>query len=633
MADGLYDVVIERDVMVEMRDGVRLATDLYFPARDGQPVPGKFPTVFHRTPYDKSDVERNSNYGRFFAQRGYVAVYQDCRGTFQSEGDVNFLLPEAEDGYDALQWIDQQPWSNGKVGSWGTSWSGWTQTAMAALGPTNLKAMVVNMSGADAHESSVRHEGALELRFLAWAFWHSAANTQRALKADPAVDAALNLGAPTFADWLTRMPLRKGQTQLKLVPPYQKWALDLLTKADYDEYWQHPSYAPALFWDDFPDVPTLIIGGWYDSYTRSTCKNYEGLSARKQGPVRMLMGPWTHGTQTLEQSFAGDAEFGEDAALDDFRDLHLRYFDWALKEVDNGEASTPPVRIFAMGGGGGYRTSSGRLFHGGYWRDEAEWPLARTNYTKYYLHGDGTLSPEEPATDGGDTVYRFDPANPVPSIGGNVSSLAEIGPLPPGVSASANAPWRARVEQLMVPGGFDQVEGPEFYGCAPPYLPLGSRPDVLVFTTEPLAEDMEVTGPIEVQLWVSSSAPDTDFTAKLIDCYPPSRWYPHGYALNLTDSIARLRYRNGREQGALLAPGEVAELTITLYPTSNVFAAGHQIRLDISSSNFPRFDVNPNTGDPIGQERRRQGADNKIHHSAAQASHVVLPIIPTRRNA
>ena len=469
MANNFYDdVVVEKDAMVPMRDGVRLATDLYLPARNGQPLPGKFPTVFHRTPYDKSDVERNSNYGRFFAQRGYVAVYQDCRGTFQSEGDVNFLLPEAEDGYDALQWIDQQPWSNGKVGSWGTSWSGWTQTAMAALGPTNLKAMVVNMSGADAHESSVRHGGALELRFLAWAFWHSAANTQRALKADPAVDAALNLGAPTFADWLTRMPLRKGQTQLKLVPPYQRWALDLLTKADYDEYWQHPSYAPALFWDDFPDVPILIIGGWYDSYTRSTCKNYEGLAAYKQGPVRMLMGPWTHGTQTLEQSFAGDVEFGEDSALDDFRDLHLRYFDWALKGVDNGEANAPPVRIFAMGGGGGYRTSSGRLFHGGHWRDEAEWPLARTNYTKYYLHGDGTLSPQEPATDGGDTVYRFDPANPVPSIGGNVSSLSEIGPLPSGVGTSANAPWRARVEQLMEPGGFDQVEDRSFTAVSRP---------------------------------------------------------------------------------------------------------------------------------------------------------------------
>ena len=628
MAEDCRDVVVEKDVMVEMRDGVKLATDLYFPARDGEKVAGTFPAVFHRTPYDKSDVERNGGYGHFFARRGYVAVYQDCRGTFRSEGDVNFLVPEAEDGYDALMWIDAQPWSNGKVGSWGTSWSGWTQTAMAALGPENLKAMVPNMSGSDAHESSVRQGGALELRFLAWAFWHSAANTQARLKADPAVDGALNLGAPTFADWLARMPIRKGQTQLKRVPPYEQWALKILTEADYGPYWQHPSYAPALFWDDFPDVPILIIGGWYDSYTRSTCNNFIGLSARKEGPVRMLMGPWTHGSNTLEQSFAGDVEFGETAALNSFRDLHLRYFDWALKGVENGEVEEPVVRIFVMGGGGGYRSSSGRLFHGGNWRDEAEWPLARTRYTEYYLHGDGALSVQRPPADGGDTVYRFDPANPVPSIGGNVSSLSEIGPLPLGVSDSTHAPWRARVNQLMEPGGFDQVESPQVYGCTPPYLPLGSRPDVLVFETEPLVEDLEITGPIAVQLWVSSTAPDTDFTAKLIDVYPPSEWYPNGYALNLTDSIARLRYREGREKGKVLEPGEVAELTIVLYPTSNLFARGHRIRLDISSSNFPRFDVNPNTGDPIGKERRRSGADNRVYHNAMRASHIVLPVIP-----
>jgi hypothetical protein len=482
------------------------------------------------------------------------------------------------------------------------------------------------MSGADAHEASVRQGGALELRFLAWAFWHSAANTQAVLKADPAVDGALNLGAPSFADWLERMPIRKGQTQLKVVPAYEKWALDLLTKADYDEYWQHPSYAPALFWDEMPDVPMLIIGGWYDSYTRSTCENFIGLSARKQGPVRMLMGPWTHGAVTLELSYAGDVEFGAEAALDSFRDLHLRYFDWALKGVDTGEADEPPVRIFVMGGGGGYRSSSGRLFHGGRWRDEAEWPLERTQYTEYYLHGDGTLAMEKPDADGGSTVYRFDPASPVPSIGGNVSSLAEIGPLPKGVADSTHAPWRARVQQILEPGGFDQTEGAQFYGCKPPYLPLGSRSDVLVFATEALGEDVEVTGPIEVKLWVSSTAPDTDFTAKLIDVYPPSQWYPLGYALNLTDSIARLRYRHGREKGALLTPGEVAELTIVLYPTSNLFVKDHRIRLDISSSNFPRFDVNPNTGDPIGTERRRAGADNRVHHNAAQASHIVLPI-------
>ena len=417
------------------------------------------------------------------------------------------------------------------------------------------------------------------------------------------------------------------------MPPYQQWALDLLTKADYDEYWQHPSYAPALFWDDFPDVPILIIGGWYDSYTRSTCKNYEGLSARKQGPVRMLMGPWTHGTQTPEQSFAGDAEFGEDSALDDFRDLHLRYFDWALKGVDNGEANAPPVQIFAMGGGGGYRTSSGRLFHGGHWRDEAEWPLARTRYHQVLPARRRHLVTAR--TSRRRRRYSLSLRSRQSSAFHWRQCLVACGDRP-------TAAGRGHCSQCAVAGADGAIDGAGrvrsggragVYGCAPPYLPLGSRPDVLVFTTEPLAEDVEVTGPIEVRLWVSSSAPDTDFTAKLIDCYPPSRWYPHGYALNLTDSIARLRYRNGREKGELLAPDEVAELTITLYPTSNVFATGHQIRLDISSSNFPRFDVNPNTGDPIGQERRRQGADNRIHHNAAQASHVVLPIIPTRRNA
>jgi hypothetical protein len=180
----------------------------------------------------------------------------------------------------------------------------------------------------------------------------------------------------------------------------------------------------------------------------------------------------------------------------------------------------------------------------------------------------------------------------------------------------------------MEPGGFDQTESPAFYGCKPPYLPLGSRRDILVYQSAPLETDMEITGPIEVKLWVSSSAPDTDFTAKLIDVYPPNRWYPNGYALNLTDSIMRLRYRNGPKKQDFLPPGEIDQITITLYPTSNLFSAGHCVRLDISSSNFPRFDVNPNTGDPIGTERRRQGADNTVYHGPDRPSHIVLPIIP-----
>lgn len=626
--EPLYDLVVERNVMVPMRDGVKLATDIYFPAQNGQPLAGRHPAVLHRTPYNKDEVEETWGYSGFFARHGYIAVIQDGRGTYASEGEVDFLVPEAEDGYDALAWIDQQAWSNGKVGTWGTSWAGWTQTAPAALGPKNLATMVPNMSGANAHESSVRQGGALELRFLAWAFWHSGLNTQKALKANPAIDAALNMGAPSFSDWLTRLPIRKGQTQLKLVPAYEQWALNILTEADFTDYWKHPSFAPALYWDDFPDMPMLIVGGWYDSYTRSTFKNFEGLTACNKGPVRVLVGPWTHGSSTVELSYAGDVEFGEAAALESFRQLHLQWFNWTLKGEDSDLAAEPPVRIFVMGGGGGQRTASGRLLHGGRWRDEQEWPLARTRYTAYYLHGDGRLSAEIAAGDGGSTTYRFDPSDPVPSIGGSVSSLAELGDMPAGVADPAFAPRTTRVHQIMDSGGFDQVEGPQFWGCKPPYLPLGSRRDVLVFQTEPLAEDVEVTGPIEVKLWVSSSAVDTDFTAKLIDLYPPSAWYPHGYALNLTDSIMRLRYRNGPERGELLTPGEVAELTIVLYPTSNLFVAGHCIRLDISSSNFPRFDVNPNTGDRIGQERRRVGADNTVYHSAGRASHVVLPVIP-----
>jgi len=623
------DVTVTRDTMVPMRDGVHLATDIYFPARDGAPLPGKHPALLCRTPYDKVESEAGLGFAHWFARRGYVCVIQDCRGTYASEGDVNFVAPEAEDGYDTLMWIDQQPWTDGQVGTWGTSWCGWTQTGPAALGAHNLAAMIPNMSGAIGHESSVRQGGALELRFLAWAFWHSAGNPQARLKADRTVDTALNFGAPAFTDWLTRMPIRPGQTQLSLVPAYEKWALQILTESDFTEYWRQPSLAPALYHDDWPDVPTLIVGGWYDSYTRSTFRNYEGLAARGRDKVKVLVGPWTHGHGTVEQSFAGDVELGGEAALDSFRDLHERWFDAALKGEGTGVSEMPPVRIFVMGGGGGHRAGSGRLFHGGRWRDEAEWPLARTQFTPYYLHGCGDLRPDKPSESSPSTTYRFDPSDPVPSIGGSVSSLGEVGPLPTGITDPAVVPRGSRMRDIMSPGGYNQVEGPQFWGCEPPYLPLGSRSDVLVFQTDPLEQDVEVTGPIDVHLFVASSAVDTDFTAKLIDVYPPSPSYPAGYALNLTDSILRLRYRNGPDEAQFLPPGEVAEITITLYPTSNLFVAGHRIRLDISSSNFPRFDVNPNTGDPLGTERRRAGSDNTIFHAASQPSRVVLPIIPT----
>ena len=622
------DVVVEENVMVPMRDGVRLATDVYRPARGGAPLEGRFPVLLYRTPYDKGLREAGGNSSRRFAARGFVAVAQDCRGCYRSEGEVNFLIPEAEDGYDTLEWIKQRPWAGPEVGSWGTSWSGWTQTAMAALGPDNLGAMVPNMSGANAYTSSVRQGGALELRFLAWAFWHSALNSQAALNAPSHVGPALNLGATDFAEWLTRMPIRRGQTQLKLVPPYERWVFELLTRGDYDDdWWGHPSMNPSKYWNDFPDAAILYVGGWYDSYSRATFENFIGGTAAGKGPVRVLVGPWSHGSATIELSYAGDVEFGPDAALGSFHDLQRAWFERWLKNGGATEAPDPTVRIFVMGGGSGRRTAEGRLDHGGVWRDEREWPLARTDWRDYYLHGDGALCIEPPGAADGATTYRFDPAEPVPSIGGNVSSLIGLDHLPPGVADPAFGAVGLRSLDIMAAGGFDQVEGPRFFGCEPPHLPLAARPDVLVFQTEPLDRDLEVTGPIEVRLWVSSSAPDTDFTAKLIDVYPPSEWYPMGYHLNLTDSIMRLRYRNGDGKADFLEPGRVAPITITLYPTSNLFMAGHRIRLDVSSSNFPRFDVNPNSGEPLGLDRLRLVADNTVHHDSDHPSRLVLPVV------
>jgi len=245
------------------------------------------------------------------------------------------------------------------------------------------------------------------------------------------------------------------------------------------------------------------------------------------------------------------------------------------------------------------------LRHGGRWRDEDAFPLKRTHFTPYYLHRDGRLTADKPADKQSRTTFRFDPANPVPTIGGNLSSVGGI----------------------LDAGGFDQrCRANTLF--AREQLPLSERRDVLVFQTEPLKEDMEVTGPVDVQLFVASSAVDTDFTAKLIDVYPRGQDYPLGFALNIGDSITRMRYRNSLEKAELMEPGNMYPVTIHLYPTANIFARGHRIRVDISSSNFPRFDVNPNSGEPLQQHRRMLPADNSVYHDGEHTSHVLLPIIP-----
>lgn len=625
MERGPYDVTMTADVMVPMRDGVRLATDVYQPT--GPPEPR--PVVLLRTPYGKHLSEETNGWSSHFASHGYVAVAQDCRGCHRSEGEVDFLWPEADDGVDTIAWIRTQEWCDGKVATHGTSWSGWTQTASAAGGADGLAAMVVTMSGARAHQTSVRHHGALELRFMAWAFWHSALHAGTSRK-PPWVDVALNSARPSVTDWFSVLPLRRGDTQLALVEPYERWLLDIATRSDFDERWAHPSVNPIGYVDRFPGAATLLVGGWYDSYARATFQLYEALARAERGPVRVLMGPWTHGTAQPETSVSGDVEFGPDAALPSFAQLHLDWYDEFIRGEERGLAGTAPIRLFVMGGGSGQKTSSGRLDHGGMWRDEYEWPLARTQYTAMYLHGDGSLrtdQPDAPHERDTHTDFLFDPTRPVPTIGGNLSSLTELLPLGSGVAGVEYAPQAERTRQVVEAGGFDQTERPDVFGASPPHLPLRTRADVVTFETPPLDEPVEVTGPITVRLWVESDAPDTDFTAKLVDVYPPSPWYPYGYALNLTDSIVRLRYRDS-DTAEPYEPGSVVPVRITLYPTSNLFAAGHRIRLDVSSSNFPRFDVNPNTGDPLWTHRRWRTAQNTIHHSATYPSHIRLPVIP-----
>lgn len=602
-----YDVACERNIMVPMRDGTRLATDLYLPAHAGTALPGPWPVILERTPYNKLNATIVGT-AKFFARRGYAVVLQDVRGRYASEGEWYPFALEGEDGADTVDWIAGQPWCNGKVGTIGLSYSGSDQTALATLAPPALAAQFVSEGMSNYHTSAMRQGGAMELRFIIYAF-QMATQSKEAL-ADPILRRTLEQARADVRMWLYRLPLRPGTTPLARVPSYERWAIDVLTHADYDEYWrQHRGYVADEYYEEHKDVPVCFLSGWYDSYARAVTDNYVALSRRKRGPIHLIMGPWVHGVAPIGQTFAGDVDFGPDAALD-YDDLRLRWFDRWLKGLDTGVDRDPPVRIFVMGGGSGRRNFEGRLDHGGRWREEQEWPLARAVPTPFYLRAGGILTEEPPQEESSATIYRFNPADPVPTIGGNISVGYEV----------------------MPNGGYDQRGAPWVMG-ARDTLPLAARSDVLVFQTPPLEADMEVTGPLEVRLWASSSAVDTDFTAKLIDVYPPNPDYPEGYALNIADSIIRARYRNSREHGELLTPGEIYEFRIIPYPTSNVFKRGHRIRLDISSSNFPRFDVNPNTGEPLGANRRWQVADNTIYHEAAHPSHIILPIVPRESGA
>jgi len=604
--DANYGISETKNVMIPMRDGVKLAADIYRPTQSGQPVEGKFPVILQRSPYNKEGEARVAD---FLVPHGYVVVLQDVRGRYKSEGHWRPLVRDPDDGFDTAKWIGSQPWCDGGIGTVGTSYQGATQHALAISNPPYLKTMIPVDAMSNFGRYGVRHNGAFELRWFNWVFTlGNAAATPDALAAgrraasDPAAAKALVEMGTRVPEYVRSLPLRPGTTPLKFAPDYEAWLIEAMSHGDYDAFWKDAGASVVDHLVEYKDIPVYHVTGWYDSWgTQVANINYVELRKAKKSLQRLIIGPWTHGGQT--RSYAGEAQFTDDAALD-FNAWRLRWLDHWLKGVDNGVDREPPVRLYVMGGGDAHKTAEGRIFVGGHWRDEQEWPLARTASTPYYLHANGILSPEKPAEDSL-IIYRFDPRNPVPTLGGNVSSQGA----------------------LMFQGAADQRCRPDFWLCSDT-KPLSSRNDVLVFQTPPLANDIEVTGRLIVKLWASSNALDTDFTAKLIDVYPPNADFPGGMDLNVADSIVRARYRNGFGKAELLKPGQPYEFTIEMYPTSLVFKRGHRIRLDISSSNFPRFDINPNTGEPLNNNRRSQVAENTVYLDAKHASHIILPVIP-----
>jgi putative CocE/NonD family hydrolase len=586
------EVVVRKNVKVAARDGTRLAADIYLPARGGDPLAGRFATILARTPYNKDGMKGDADW---FAARGYAVVINDVRGRYESEGTWRMIVDDPADGFDVVHWITEQPWSNGRIGTIGTSYVGGTQHALAIAHPPGLAAMIPVDSLSNCGIAGIRHGGAFELRFMNWIFTIGAPNARAALANEP-LRAALVENGKLMPQHLMSLPIRKGCTPLRVVPEYEDWLIEVMRHADYDDYWKQSGYSVTEHVAEYADVPVYHVTGWYDSWCRQNTLNYQALSRTKKGPHRLIIGPWTHGAQA--SAWAGAIEFPPEAALD-LGNWRLAWFERWLRDGGDPSEPTPPVKIFVMGGGDGHKTPAGRRFHGGHWRDEKEFPLARSRFTPYYLHGDGTLGPRRPDERAARTSFRFDPLHPVPTLGGNLSSTSGI----------ADA------------GGFDQraraatIAGENL-------LPLSERRDVLVFQTDPLQQDVEVTGPVAVRLWISSSASDTDFTAKLVDVYPPNEDYPEGYDLLLCDSIIRCRYRNGFEREELMEPGAEYDVSILLPPTSNLFAAGHRIRVDVSSSNFPRLDRNPNTGEPMGRHTHEVVAENSVHGGS-----VVLPVI------
>jgi uncharacterized protein len=571
-----YKVRMDHNVKIKMRDGVELSTDLYLPD-----APGQFPTVFTRTPYNNTGAGAFAG-GKWYAERGYVYVTQDVRGKYDSDGKYVLYANEANDGLDTLDWISAQPWSNGKIGMTGGSYGGYVQLAPAVKNPKNLTALAASVTTSDIFNGWTYIDGALFLSFDVG--WAAVDMNGHGMQHGPGYD------WPTIYKHLPLATIDQAASQ------YNPGFRELLKhpRAN-DPFWKGISLEKEV---GNISVPFLTVSGWYDIFLRGALQDQVDISKHSPSEVarknkRIIIGPWTHNTGVRNSNPnypATGPERGVDfgaAAEVELRNVYLRWQDFWLKGLDNGVEQEPPIRIFVMGENS--------------WRYENEWPLARTQYTKYYLHGakansasgDGVLSAAKPAGAPTDK-FTYDPADPAPTLGGNLLDCLMC--------------------LSVAQGPVNQVKAE-------------ARPDVLVYTTPVLTEAVEVTGPLKVKLYASTSAKDTDWTAKLVDVHPD------GYAQNIQDGIIRARYRQGKEMPAsFLEPGKVYEYDIDLWATSNAFLPGHRIRLEISSSNFPRFDRNLNTGEDPMTGVRMEKAQQTLYHSKQYPSHILLPIIAQATN-
>ncbi len=574
-----YDVIVQNGVAMKTRDGVSLFADIYRPRAEG-----KFPVILMRTPYDKA---ANWAVGPAYQMvpHGYVVVVQDVRGRYTSEGEWYPFRHESEDGYDTIEWVAALPYSNGKVGMMGGSYVGATQMLAAIAHPPHLAGICPVVTASNYHDGWTYQGGAFEQWFdQNWTtqlatntLWRLIAKNTNAL-----------VGAPTLP--LTQYPsfnyaaLPAGAESTQELAPYY---LDWLAHPDYDSYWKQWSIE-----EHFADiqVPALHIGGWYDIFLTGTLRNYQGIKAHggseaARNGQRLLVQIGGHAGFGRR---IGDVEFGEEALKFPSTTTILAWYDFLFKGVQNefgseGAAAGKPVHVFVMGE---------NKYH-----QESDWPPPEGKLTRYFLHatasanslrGDGNLSTTAPKKEIADK-FTFDPANPVPTIGGSLCCDAEH----------------------YEPGPRDQRSAE-------------NRNDVLVYSTKPMTEDMEVTGPVTLELWAKSSAVDTDFTAKLVDVSPD------GFATNLADGILRMRYRDSQEKPGLMNPEQIYKITVDLSATSNVFKKGHLLRLDVSSSNFPRYDRNLNTGAVQSTSKDFVSATNTILHDAEHPSALLVTVMPAK---